>query len=188
VLEVVTFPQGSAQPQHEEQPDTEDTHLIRFSLVPPSESTRWISTNRSIARSSYIPPVLPSSPSAPVPFPSTGNPVSLSSTFKDILQIAVEKCERKAGESLSTYPFNSELGVCDALDDLVHIFWAHTEPLVTLSWKRDHSYANQMVTLLHFFLPKSILIFINFWCECRFMRYWHLGLYILGVVEPLNQG
>ena len=96
-------------------------------------------------------PILPSSPSAPVPFPSTSNAISLASTFKDILHSAVRICEHQARESLSTYSFNSELRECDALDDLAHIFWTYTEPLVILSQKRDHSFINQMVILLHFF-------------------------------------
>jgi hypothetical protein len=69
----------------------------------------------------------------------------------------VRKCESQVGDSLSTYSFNSELGECDALDDLVHIFWAHTKPLVALSRNRDRLFINRMVIPLHCFLPNSML-------------------------------
>lgn len=84
--------------------------------------------------------------------------MSLSSTFKDILEVAqevvVKKCESQAGESLSypfddlRYPFDG-LGECDALDDLVYVFWTHTERI--LSQNRNRSFINRMVILLHFF-------------------------------------
>jgi hypothetical protein len=121
----------------------------------------------------------PSSPNTPVPFPSTSNAISLSSTFKDILQIAVEKCEHQAKKSLSTYSFDSELRECGALDDLVHIFRTCTEPLVVLSRSGDHSFFNRMVILLLLFLPNPMLTFINFWFECSFLRYWCIGMYLL---------
>jgi len=81
--------------------------------------------------------------------------MSLSSTFKDILEVALKKCESQAGESLSIYPFDDlrysfdDLGECDALDDLIYVFWAHTER--KLSQNRKHSFINRMVIPLHFF-------------------------------------
>lgn len=175
---MATFSQGSAQSQHEEQPETGAT-LVSVLPRTPAEFTRSISTSRSIARPPSIAPVPPPLLGVPVPFLPTSNTVSLSSTFIDILRTAVEICESQTGGLISTYSFAGELEQCDALDDLIHIFWTYTEPLVTLSRNRDRSFIGRMVILLHFFLPNSMLISMNFWCECRFLYCLQPGMYLL---------